>query len=346
MGGRMQGALYPSWSRVNVARTLLGCLFDIAHPRVTLIIHPDDDLFGPRVMRVGLDQGKGRSHVPGRAPFFRSIVLPSLVLALLPFALVLAAGQAVTQEGGEAGAPRLNQPGKDVQWVPTPLPLVDKMLDLAELTPKDSLVDLGSGDGVLVIAAAKRGIRAWGIEYDRGLVEYARRKAREAGVGGSVKFVRGDIFKTDFSSATVVTTFLLPSMNLQLRPTFLRMKPGTRIVANTFAIAGWEPDTTVELDQPCERWCKAMLWVVPAPVGGTWKTPKGDLVLTQKFQIVEGTLGKDTIESGRLRGATITFAAGGITYSGRVDGPRMSLTSMVDGKSAALTATVLASVPR
>ena len=153
------------------------------------------------------------------------------------------------QEGGEPGAPTLHQPGKDVQWVPTPEPLVQKMLDLAKLTPKDTLVDLGSGDGVLVIAAARRGVRARGIEYDRGLVAYSRRKAKEAGVTDKVKIVRGDIFKTDFSDATVVTTFLLPSMNLQLRPTFLRMKPGTRIVANTFSIADWEPDEQVALDQ-------------------------------------------------------------------------------------------------
>lgn len=284
--------------------------------------------------------------MPRRAPFSHTFSIPSIVLALLAAAVVLAAGQAAAQQGSESGAPRLNQPGKDVQWVPTPLPLVEKMLDMAQLTPQDTLVDLGSGDGVLVIAAAKRGIKAWGIEYDRGLVDFAKRKAREAGVANAVKFVRGDIFKTDFSSATVVTTFLLPSMNLQLRPTFLRMKPGTRIVANTFAIAGWEPDATVELDQPCERWCTAMLWVVPAPVGGTWKTPKGDLVLTQKFQTAEGTFGKDTIEGGRLSGATITFTAGGTPYTGRVDGTRMSLTSTVDGNPVELRATALVSLPR
>ena len=282
-----------------------------------------------------------------RISFVHTIDIQSLFATVLALTLVLTTGPVFAQQqsgqilaqDGEAGAPRLNQPGKDVQWVPTPLPLVDKMLDMAQLTSQDRLVDLGSGDGVLVIAAARRGTRAWGIEYDRGLVEYAKRKAREAGVGDRVKFVRGDIFKTDFSSATVVTTFLLPSMNLQLRPTFLRMKPGTRIVANTFAIAGWEPDATVELDQPCERWCTAMLWVVPAPVGGTWRTPKGDLVLTQKFQTVEGTFDTDTIEGGRLRGATITFTAGGVMYTGRVDGTRMSLTSTGNEKPVAFTAT-------
>ena len=222
--------------------------------------------------------------------------------------------------------PQLNQPGKDVQWVPTPPALVEKMLDLAGLTPKDRLVDLGSGDGVLVIAAARRGARARGIEYDRGLVEFSKRKAAEAGVSQLTRFVRGDIFKTDFSDATVVTTFLLPSMNLRLRPTFLAMKPGTRIVANTFAIADWQPDETVAIE-PCERWCTAMLWIVPARVGGTWRTPKGDLTLTQKFQIVSGTLGNEPIENGRLRGDEISFTVGATAYRGRVDGPRMRVSA-------------------
>jgi SAM-dependent methyltransferase len=240
-----------------------------------------------------------------------------------------AAVSAARQE--EPYKPTLNQPGKDVQWVPTPPELVEKMLDLARLTPGDRLVDLGSGDGVLVIAAARRGVRARGIEYEPELVEYSKRKAREAGVEARTRFVRGDIFKTDFSEATVVTTFLLPSMNLQLRPTFLAMKPGTRIVANTFAIGDWEPDETV-LVEPCERWCKAMLWIVPARVAGTWRTPKGPLVLTQKFQHIAGTLGDQPIENGRLRGAEITFAAGTATYKGRVDDYRIFLTATDSGK--------------
>ena len=189
----------------------------------------------------------------------------ALLVALVPLALV-------AQESFE---PTLNQPGKDVQWVPTPGPLVEKMLDMAAVTPKDYLVDLGSGDGVLVIAAAKRGIRAMGIEYDGRLVDLSKRNAAAAGVAPLVKFVRGDIFKTDFSKATVVTTFLLPSLNLQLRPTLLAMKPGTRIVSNTFPIGEWEPDETATIDGPCERWCKALFWIVPARVGGTWRTPKG-----------------------------------------------------------------------
>ena len=246
----------------------------------------------------------------------------------------------VPQASAQPVAPRLNQPGKDVQWVPTPPALVEKMLDLAQVTPKDRLVDLGSGDGVLVIAAAKRGLRARGIEYDRGLVDYAKRKAEEAGVGARTRFVRGDIFKTDFSDATVVTTFLLPSMNLRLRPTFLAMRPGTRIVANTFAIADWEPDETVKVE-PCERWCTALLWIVPAHVGGRWRTPKGELSLTQKFQMVSGTLGKAPIEHGRLRGDEISFIVGDTTYTGHVDDNRIEVRATVNGQPVEWTAVAL-----
>ena len=250
--------------------------------------------------------------------------------------VVLAAASALAQNP-VAAEPQLNQPGKDVQWVPTPPALVEKMLDMAGVTSADRFVDLGSGDGVLVIAAARRGARARGIEYDRGLVELAKRRAIEAGVSDRTRFVRGDIFKTDFSDATVVTTFLLPSMNLRLRPTFLAMKPGTRIVANTFAIGDWEPDERATIDG-CERWCTAMLWVVPAPVGGVWLTSKGDLKLTQKFQHVTGTLGREPIEDGRLRGPELSFTAGGVAYRGRVDRDRIHLTASVDGKSMAWTA--------
>ena len=228
--------------------------------------------------------------------------------------------------------PQVNQPGKDVQWVPTPPELVEKMLDLAKLTPDDRLVDLGSGDGVLVIAAARRGARGRGIEYDERLVEFSKRAAREAGVDRRTRFVQGDIFKTDFSDATVVTTFLLPSMNRQLLPTFLAMKPGTRIVANTFAIGDWEADETAVVE-PCERWCKAMLWIVPARVAGIWRTPKGPLDLTQKFQFVSGTLGGEPLENGRIRGEEISFTVGTTAYQGRVDDDyRMRLRATGGGK--------------
>lgn len=267
----------------------------------------------------------------------RELSVASAIAFVIVFIGVTASSAGARQEGGQPDAPRLNQPGKDVQWVPTPPALVEKMLDLAGLTPKDRLVDLGSGDGVLVIAAARRGARARGIEYDRGLVEFSKRKAAEAGISQLTRFVRGDIFKTDFSDATVVTTFLLPSMNLRLRPTFLAMKPGTRIVANTFAIADWEPDESVAIE-PCERWCTALMWIVPAHVGGTWRTPKGDLTLIQKFQIVSGTLGKEPIEDGRLRGEEISFTVGKATYKGRVEGNRMRVGGTVGGQVTEWTA--------
>jgi SAM-dependent methyltransferase len=218
--------------------------------------------------------------------------------------------------------PTLGQKGKDVQWVPTPPALIEKMLDLAKLTPDDYLVDLGSGDGVTVIAAARRGARALGIEYDPRLVELSRRNAAAAHVSGRTRFVHGDIFKTDFSSATVVTTFLLPSLNLQLRPTILAMKPGTRVVSNTFPMGEWEPDETASIT-PCERWCQALLWIVPARVGGTWRSSMGMLELTQRFQIVSGTLDSQPIGEGRLRGTEFAFTANGIRYTAQVDGYRM-----------------------
>lgn len=238
-----------------------------------------------------------------------SACLPAVVLVMV------ALGAASTRaQDPEPYTPQLNQPGKDVQWVPTPPALVEKMLDMANVGPRDLLVDLGSGDGVLVIAAAKRGARARGIEYDARLVEFSKKRALAAGVNARTEFVRGDVFKANFSDATVVTTFLLPSMNLRLQPTFLALKPGTRIVANTFGVGEWMPDGTATI-APCDRWCTAMLWIVPARVGGTWRTPKGDLTLTQRFQFVTGTFGTETIEDGRLHGAELSFTAGATTYS-------------------------------
>lgn len=248
----------------------------------------------------------------------------------LTLTVVVALLASATAQEGQPYEPQINQPGKDVQWVPTPAALVEKMLDLARLTSDDRLVDLGSGDGVLVIEAARRGARARGIEYDPRLVEFSKSRAAAAGVTARTKFVQGDIFETDFSDATVVTTFLLPSMNLRLRPTFVAMKPGTRIVANTFAIGDWEPDETGTIE-PCERWCTAMLWIVPARVEGTWRTPKGLMTLTQRFQFVSGTLGNESIGNGRLRGGELSFTVGTTTYRGRVDGYRMRVGAEIDG---------------
>jgi precorrin-6B methylase 2 len=216
--------------------------------------------------------------------------------------------------------PQVGQSGKDVVWVPTPQALVDKMLDMAKLTPQDFLMDLGSGDGRTVITAAKRGARAMGVEYNPDMVELSRRNAAAAGVSDRATFVKADLFETDLSKAQVITMFLLPSINMKLRPKILDLKPGTRIVANSFNMEDWEADETQTIEDNCTSWCTALLWYVPAKVQGTWDTPQGPLALTQQFQKISGTLGSQAIADGKLRGDEITFTAGGTTYTGKVDG--------------------------
>jgi precorrin-6B methylase 2 len=218
--------------------------------------------------------------------------------------------------------PSVGQAGKDVVWVPTSDALVAKMLDLAKVTPQDYVIDLGSGDGRTVIAAAKRGATALGIEFNPDMVELSQRNAQTAGVSSKATFVKADLFESDFSKATVVTMFLLPTINMKLRPKILDMKPGTRIVTNTFTMEDWEPDETATVTEGCTNWCNALFWVVPAKVEGSWQMPQGELKLTQKFQMISGTLGSTPVE-GRLRGTDITFTAGSAKYSGRVNGNQM-----------------------
>jgi hypothetical protein len=215
--------------------------------------------------------------------------------------------------------PTVGQPGKDVVWVPTPQALVEKMLDLAKVTPQDFLMDLGSGDGRTVITAAKRGLKAQGIEYNPDMVNLSKKNASAAGVGDRATFTKADLFETDFSKAQVVTMFLLPSINLRLRPTILNMKPGTRIVSNTFTMEDWEPDQSETISGDCTSWCTAHLWIVPAKVEGTWQLGQSPLMLTQKFQKLTGKLGTTDV-TGRLRGDEITLTAGTAKYTGRVEG--------------------------
>ena len=224
-----------------------------------------------------------------------------------------------TQAPSTTFEPQVGQAGKDVVWVPTPQALVDTMLDLAQVTPKDFLMDLGSGDGRTVITAAKRGLRAQGIEYNPDMVTLAQRNAAAEGVGDRAAFLKADLFETDFSKAQVITMFLLPSINMKLRPTILNMRPGTRIVSNTFRMEDWQPDQSQTIPE-CSSWCTAHLWIVPAKVAGTWQMPQGSLTLTQQFQMVSGTLGSTAISSGRLRGDAITFTVGNAVYNGRVEG--------------------------
>jgi len=237
--------------------------------------------------------------------------------------VVLATGGVQAQAARDQFQPEVGQAGKDVVWVPTPEALVEKMLDMARVTPQDYVIDLGSGDGRNVIAAAKRGARALGVEYNPNMVELSRRNAATAGVGDKATFVEGDMFASDFSQATVLALFLLPDNMLKLRLKFLDLKPGTRIVANTFGIDTWDPDETGSVTD-CVSWCSALLWIVPAKVEGTWRLPEGELALKQEFQMISGTLKSGAmttpITSGRMRGDQISFRAGGAEYVGRVSG--------------------------
>jgi hypothetical protein len=219
--------------------------------------------------------------------------------------------------------PTVSQAGKDVVWVPTPQPTVDNMLALSKLTPQDYLIDLGSGDGITVISAAKKGARALGVEFNPDMVALSKRKAEEAGVADKATFVEGDLYEADLSKATVITLFLLPNINIKLRPSLLELKPGTRIVSNTFDMGDWTPDAEATSDA-CTSWCKAMLWVVPAKVAGSWRLGDQTLTLTQQYQMVSGSLGSTAISNGKLNGDAITFTAGGRTYAGRVNGDRMT----------------------
>jgi len=223
--------------------------------------------------------------------------------------------------------PTVGQSGKDVVWVPTPQTLVDRMLDLAALTPQDRLVDLGSGDGRTVITAAKRGAIARGIEFNPDMVVLARRAAQQEGVAERARFEQSDIFESDFSEATVVTLFLLPTLNERLRPTLLEMKPGTRVVSNSFTMGDWEPDESVRVTDDCSAYCHAYKWVIPAKVEGTWKLADKELVLNQTYQMLSGTVrdGDQTIpiSNARLDGDAIRFTAGTEHYTGRVSGDEM-----------------------
>lgn len=244
--------------------------------------------------------------------------------------------------------PSVGQEGKDVIWVPTPQALVERMLQMAGTKPTDYVVDLGSGDGRTVITAAKKfGAQALGIEYNPDMVELAKRAAEKEGVTGKAQFMQGDIFKIDFSKATVLTLYLLPSLNLKLRPTILNMKPGTRVVSHAFTMDDWQAD---QVDSAEGR--TAYLWIVPAKVGGTWKIDAGsrsyEAVLTQQFQNVGGSAKADNkvvqFANGKLRGDSISFSITDESnvrrdFSGRVDGNRIEGTVKGGGTDSKWTAT-------
>lgn len=272
-------------------------------------------------------------HSHGRmAPLFASALLASTIAFGTAYAQTAAPTKDYT--------PSVGQEGKDVIWVPTPLPLIERMLTMAKVTPADYVVDLGSGDGRTVIAAAKKGATALGIEYNPDMVELAKRNAEKEGVSGKAQFMKADIFATDFSKATVLTLYLLPSLNVKLRPTILNLKPGTRVVSHAFTMDDWEAD---QRDTAEGR--TAYMWIVPAKVAGTWKVDAGgaksyETTFIQQYQNVGGSAKADgkpvNFGNGKLRGDTITFSIdeGGARreFTGRVNGDRIEGT--VAGASA------------
>lgn len=234
----------------------------------------------------------------------------------------------------EVFQPQVGQSGKDVIWVPTPDELVSRMLNAAKVTKDDLVFDLGAGDGKIAIAAARDfGARSVGIEYKKEMAELARCNAQRAGVSDRVTIIHGDIFKEDFSKATVVSMYLLPELNLRLRPTILKMKPGTRIVTNSFTMGDWEPDRI--LSGPGNT---GYFWVVPAAVDGNWTIEGLDgntaatLSLTQRYQRVGGTIsmgGKSQplleprLEGGEFRFAFIDGSNGLRSVRATIDGNSM-----------------------
>lgn len=227
--------------------------------------------------------------------------------------------------------PHVGQAGKDVIWVPTPDEVVDRMLRMAQVTASDLVYDLGAGNGKIAIAAAKLGARAVGIEYDPDMAKHAQDNVVAAGVGARARIMQGDIFVTDFSQATVVTMYLLPVLNMKLRPALLAMRPGTRIVSNSFTMEDWEPDEISSMDGR-----RAYFWVVPASVNGGWAIDSGgekhEIVFEQRFQKLGGAIGVGHTQAGlrnaSLNGVHISFAwvsGNGVlrNYTGRVLGNRL-----------------------
>jgi precorrin-6B methylase 2 len=257
--------------------------------------------------------------------FFRLFTAAAFAAALAPAAA----------QNGENYRPELYQEGKDVVWLPSQAAIVAQMLDMARLGPGDFVVDLGSGDGITVIAAAKRGVEALGIEYDEKLVGFARRNAEKEGVAHKARFVQGDFFKTDFSQATVLTLFIQRHLNLQMRPAILQMRPGTRVISNTFDMDDWIADEGATVEGDCNYFCTALLWVVPARAAGSWRMEQGMLHLEQHFQMLSGTLTYGASEEpvqGKLIGTEIVLAAGRTILRGRVNGNTIEGTARENGR--------------
>ena len=272
--------------------------------------------------------------------------------SLLMMCLSMIAAAVLAQAGTTAEyEPHVGQDGKDVVWVPTCQGLVDKMLAMAKVTPKDYVIDLGSGDGRTVITAAKRGTRALGIEYNPDMIALSKRNAAREGVTDKAQFIEADLFETDFSQATVITMFLLPTINLELRPKLLKLKPGTRVVSNSFTMGEWNADETATMtnQEDCGNYNTAYLWIVPANVEGTWILPQGELTFKQDFQMISGTLRSGATVApvnGKLSGDLINFRIGSANYTGRVSGSSMQGTFTSGGSTTPWNATQVRKVFR
>jgi precorrin-6B methylase 2 len=255
--------------------------------------------------------------------------LQSHAAALVAAALLLSLPAVAQQKPYE---PQVGQAGKDVIWVPTPDEVVDRMLTMAQVKPNDIVYDLGAGNGKIAIAAAKKfGATATGIEYNPEMAKHAQGNVVAAGMQNKARILQGDIFATNFSEATVVTMYLLPGLNMKLRPTLLAMKPGTRVVSHSFTMEDWEADEISSMDGR-----RAYFWVVPANIGGSWAlesgSEKNELTFDQRFQKIEGSINFGLTQGGlrdaRLRGFSISFAlvdSNGVlrSYAGRVTGTKM-----------------------
>jgi hypothetical protein len=263
------------------------------------------------------------------------------VVPVFAAAMLATAGAAAQQSDFK---PYVGQQGKDVVWVPTPDEVVDRMLTMAQTKPEDFVIDLGAGDGKIAIAAAKKfGARSMGVEYNPDMVAFAQKNAQAAGVAGKAQIVHGDIFATDFTQATVLTMYLLPSLNMKLRPQILAMRPGTRVVTHAFNMEDWEPDESSDVDGR-----RVYFWVVPANVAGRWAmelsgggtSEKLSINFDQKFQKIEGVAYLGSLLAGlretRLSGFRISFAyvdGRGVRrdFAGRVTGATMEGSYRTDG---------------
>jgi len=272
-----------------------------------------------------------------------------LATAVAVLAVITTTAAPGAQSAQKPYEPVVGQVGKDAVWVPTGAAMVEKMLDHAKVTPQDFVIDLGSGDGRTIIAAAKRGARGLGVEFNADLVEYSRKQAAAAGVGDKASFEQGDMYAADISKATVLVLFLLPSNIEKLVPKFLELPPGTRIVANTFWAPGWTPDDTQTLTENCENWCTSHLFIIPAKVAGRWRVGNGVVELTQKFQMVEGSLvganGMKTQVTGRLRGSAITLTVGQTEYTGQVANGRIEASTRAPGRQSSPAKLVATKAP-